>query len=137
MFYNSSVYFNHFTVVNGDGHATRNISRSMLIPSYKYNNFFCSVCTFVFQAPVQLRELLETSLHWDFDIFKLEELTKKRPLVHLGFNLMCHFDACAVLECDERTILNWLTVIEMNYHASNTYHNSTHAADVMQVKSFI
>ncbi|XP_077299462.1 high affinity cAMP-specific and IBMX-insensitive 3',5'-cyclic phosphodiesterase 8-like [Arctopsyche grandis] len=84
------------------------------------------------KAPVQIRELLETSLQWDFDIFKLEDLTKRRPLVHLGFNLMCHFNGCSVLECEERTMLNWLTVIEMNYRTSNTYHNSTHAADVMQ-----
>ena len=29
---------------------------------------------------------------------------------------------------------NWLTLIEANYHATNSYHNSSHAADVLQVK---
>ncbi|CAH0401374.1 unnamed protein product [Chilo suppressalis] len=85
----------------------------------------------------QLRELLDTARSWDFEIFRLEELTRGRPLVHLGLSLMGgRFDVCATLECDERTLLHWLTVIETNYHAINTYHNSTHAADVLQAVAF-
>ncbi|XP_048483687.1 high affinity cAMP-specific and IBMX-insensitive 3',5'-cyclic phosphodiesterase 8 isoform X4 [Plutella xylostella] len=85
----------------------------------------------------QLRELLDTSLSWDFEIFRLEDLTRGRPLAHLGLTLMGgRFDVCASLECDERTLVNWLTVIEMHYHAVNTYHNSTHAADVLQAVSY-
>ena len=34
--------------------------------------------------PTQLSDLLDTVLDWDFEIFKLEELTEKRPLVYLG-----------------------------------------------------
>ncbi|XP_044734940.1 high affinity cAMP-specific and IBMX-insensitive 3',5'-cyclic phosphodiesterase 8 isoform X2 [Chrysoperla carnea] len=84
------------------------------------------------RAPAAIRELLETSLLWEFDIFRLEELTFKRPLVHLGMNLMCHFDIPGTLNCDEKTLQNWLHVIESNYRSSNSYHNSTHAADVLQ-----
>ncbi|CAH4029154.1 unnamed protein product [Pieris brassicae] len=81
----------------------------------------------------QLREILDTALCWDFEIFHLEDLTRGRPLTHLGLTLMGgRFDVCAALECDERTLLHWLTIIETNYHAVNTYHNSTHAADVLQ-----
>lgn len=76
---------------------------------------------------------METSLTWEFDIFRLEELSRKRPLQHLGMNLFNHFDVANVLNCDEKTLYNWLTVIEANYHSENSYHNSTHAADVMQV----
>lgn len=47
-------------------------------------------------------------------------------------NLMCRFNVPARLNCDEKTLLNWLTVIEYNYHLENSYHNSTHAADVLQ-----
>jgi high affinity cAMP-specific and IBMX-insensitive 3',5'-cyclic phosphodiesterase 8 len=90
----------------------------------------------VVQVSGQLRDLLDTALSWDFEIFRLEELTRARPLTHLGLALMVgHFDVCAALECDERTLLHWLAVIETNYHADNTYHNSTHAADVLQVCS--
>lgn len=86
------------------------------------------------QTSGQLRELLDTALSWDFEIFRLEDLTRGRPLAHLGLALMGgRFDVCAALECDERTLLHWLTIIETNYHAVNTYHNSTHAADVLQV----
>jgi high affinity cAMP-specific and IBMX-insensitive 3',5'-cyclic phosphodiesterase 8 len=55
-----------------------------------------------------------------------------RPLVYLGMNLMNHFDVCSSLGCDESVLHNWLMIIEMNYNAKNSYHTSTHAADVMQ-----
>ncbi|XP_052743603.1 high affinity cAMP-specific and IBMX-insensitive 3',5'-cyclic phosphodiesterase 8 [Bicyclus anynana] len=85
----------------------------------------------------QLRELLDTHLSWDFEIFRLEDLTRGRPLTHLGLTLMGgRFDLCSTLECDERTLLHWLTIIETNYHAVNTYHNSTHAADVLQAVAY-
>ncbi|XP_021913481.1 high affinity cAMP-specific and IBMX-insensitive 3',5'-cyclic phosphodiesterase 8-like isoform X2 [Zootermopsis nevadensis] len=80
----------------------------------------------------QMKELLDTSLLWDFDIFKLEELSSKRPLVYLGMNLMNHFDVSSSLGCDENVLHNWLVIIEMNYNSKNSYHTSTHAADVMQ-----
>ena len=37
-------------------------------------------------------------------------------------------------EEDLHILQNWLTLIEANYHATNSYHNSSHAADVLQVK---
>lgn len=86
-------------------------------------------------APGQLSSVLEQSLDWEFDIFKLEELSNQRPLVWLGMNLLCHFNVQDTLGCDEKTLMNWLTVVEMHYHSSNSYHNSTHAADVMQASS--
>ncbi|XP_050294558.1 high affinity cAMP-specific and IBMX-insensitive 3',5'-cyclic phosphodiesterase 8 isoform X3 [Anthonomus grandis grandis] len=88
--------------------------------------------TGLIKAPAAIRDLLESSLTWEFDIFKLEDLSRKRPLQHLGMNLFNHFDVGGSLNCDERTLSNWLTVIEANYHSENWYHNSTHAADVMQ-----
>ena len=42
------------------------------------------------------------------------------------------FHVPARLGCDEKTMQNWLSVIEMNYQTQNSYHNSTHAADVLQ-----
>lgn len=72
-------------------------------------------------------------MDWDFDIFKLEELTDKSPLVYLGLELFRRFDFFSTFSIDETTVKSWLLVIEAHYHSSNTYHNSTHAADVMQV----
>lgn len=42
------------------------------------------------------------------------------------------FDVFETFSIDEATMRQWLIVIEANYHVGNTYHNSTHAADVMQ-----
>ena len=42
----------------------------------------------------------------------------------------------ATLNCDEQTLQNWLTLIEANYHADNSYHNSTHAADVLHATAY-
>ncbi|XP_063995456.1 high affinity cAMP-specific and IBMX-insensitive 3',5'-cyclic phosphodiesterase 8 [Diachasmimorpha longicaudata] len=84
------------------------------------------------QGPKEIEELLDRSLDWDFDIFSLEVLSERKPLVHLGMNLMGRYNVPARLSCDEQTLQNWLTVIEYKYHLSNSYHNSTHAADVLQ-----
>ncbi|XP_020279370.1 high affinity cAMP-specific and IBMX-insensitive 3',5'-cyclic phosphodiesterase 8 isoform X2 [Pseudomyrmex gracilis] len=80
----------------------------------------------------QIMELLDKCLEWEFDIFKLEVLTERRPLVFLGSAIMNMFQVSAKLNCDERVMRNWLAIIEHNYIAENSYHNSTHAADVLQ-----
>ncbi|XP_012530694.2 high affinity cAMP-specific and IBMX-insensitive 3',5'-cyclic phosphodiesterase 8 isoform X5 [Monomorium pharaonis] len=85
-----------------------------------------------FRGPQEITEILDKSLDWDFEIFKLEVLTEGRPLVFLGLTIMNLFQTPATLHCDERTLQNWLAIIEHNYNAENSYHNSTHAADVMQ-----
>ncbi|XP_026320938.1 high affinity cAMP-specific and IBMX-insensitive 3',5'-cyclic phosphodiesterase 8 [Hyposmocoma kahamanoa] len=85
----------------------------------------------------QLCELLDTALNWDFEIFRLEVITNGKPLFHLGWTIMGRrFDVCPTLECEERVLLNWLTTIETNYRADNRYHNSTHAADVLQAVAY-
>ncbi|XP_034944709.1 high affinity cAMP-specific and IBMX-insensitive 3',5'-cyclic phosphodiesterase 8 isoform X2 [Chelonus insularis] len=84
------------------------------------------------EGPKEIEELLDRSLDWDFDIFSLEVLSERRPLVHLGMNIMCRYQVPARLNCDETTLHNWLAVIEYKYHLENSYHNSTHAADVLQ-----
>ena len=85
------------------------------------------------QVPIQLREMLSNDSQWDFDVIRLEKLTGKRPLVWLGMTIMTRLEVTQTLRCDEATLQNWLTVIEANYHQANAYHNSTHAADVLQV----
>lgn len=42
------------------------------------------------------------------------------------------FELPAKLGCSEKVLQNWLTIIEANYDETNCYHNSTHAADVLQ-----
>lgn len=45
---------------------------------------------------------------------------------------MGHYKVAERLQCDDRTLRNWLTVLESNYNRRVEYHNSTHATDVMQ-----
>ena len=54
----------------------------------------------------------------------------------LGMTIMTRLNVPQTLKCDEATLQNWLTVIEANYHSSNAYHNSTHAADVLQSTAY-
>lgn len=109
-----------------------------------------------YRPPQEIHDMMERSLDWDFDIFKLEVLSVGRwdfgyfysygmkarfnsdvklifrPLVYLGMNLIGLYEGPATLACDEKTLFNWLTLVEMHYHAENSYHNSSHAADVLQ-----
>lgn len=59
-----------------------------------------------------------------------------RPLVYLGLKVFSRFGVCEFLRCSETTLRAWLQVIEANYHSSNAYHNSTHAADVLHATAF-
>ncbi|XP_069946136.1 high affinity cAMP-specific and IBMX-insensitive 3',5'-cyclic phosphodiesterase 8B isoform X2 [Cherax quadricarinatus] len=88
------------------------------------------------QASAAIRELLAEDMSWNFDVIKLEKISNKRPLVWIGMSLLCKFDVPDTLGCDEQTLENWLTLIEANYHVDNTYHNSTHASDVLQATSY-
>ncbi|GAB6027081.1 High affinity cAMP-specific and IBMX-insensitive 3',5'-cyclic phosphodiesterase 8B, variant 2 [Chamberlinius hualienensis] len=86
--------------------------------------------------PPNIKAILENENEWNFDILSLERVTEKRPLVWLGMSLFSSFNAFSYLKCSEIIFQNWLTLIEANYHADNTYHNSTHAADVLQATAY-
>lgn len=85
--------------------------------------------------PDNIKEVLDSQLDWTFDIIRLEQITTRRPLVWLGLSILTHFNVCSTLHCDETTLRSWLTLVEDNYR-HNPYHNSTHAADVMQATAF-
>ncbi|PKK23439.1 phosphodiesterase 8B, transcript variant X3 [Columba livia] len=87
-------------------------------------------------VPPCVVQLLENEESWDFNIFELEAVTNKRPLVYLGLKVFARFGVCEFLNCAEATLRAWLQVIEANYHSSNSYHNSTHAADVLHATAF-
>ncbi|KAI5097866.1 high affinity cAMP-specific and IBMX-insensitive 3',5'-cyclic phosphodiesterase 8A, partial [Silurus meridionalis] len=86
--------------------------------------------------PPRVAQTMENEESWDFDIFSLEAATMKRPLTYLGLKIFSHFGVCEFLNCSEATLRSWLQVIEANYHASNSYHNSTHAADVLHATAY-
>ena len=59
-----------------------------------------------------------------------------RPLVYLGIRTMSRFDVCGFLNISETILSNWLNMIEHNYRGTNPYHNSTHAADVLNSTAY-
>lgn len=59
-----------------------------------------------------------------------------RPLFTLGVNVLLNFQLQKTLNVDERVIQNWLIEVERHYYARNPYHNSTHAADVLQAIAY-
>ncbi|XP_021104228.1 high affinity cAMP-specific and IBMX-insensitive 3',5'-cyclic phosphodiesterase 8B isoform X3 [Heterocephalus glaber] len=87
-------------------------------------------------VPPCITQLLDNEESWDFNVFELEAVTHKRPLVYLGLKVFSRFGVCEFLNCSETTLRAWLQVIEANYHSSNAYHNSTHAADVLHATAF-
>uniref|UniRef100_A0AAR2JV12 Phosphodiesterase n=1 Tax=Pygocentrus nattereri TaxID=42514 RepID=A0AAR2JV12_PYGNA len=86
--------------------------------------------------PPRVAQTMENEDSWDFDIFSLEAATMKRPLTYLGLKIFSRFGVCEFLSCPEATLRSWLQVIEANYHSSNSYHNSTHAADVLHATAY-
>ncbi|XP_066916925.1 high affinity cAMP-specific and IBMX-insensitive 3',5'-cyclic phosphodiesterase 8B-like isoform X1 [Clytia hemisphaerica] len=83
------------------------------------------------KAPPDIQLALEGDDKWSFDIIKLEKVTQKRPLYYLGQKIFTRFDVAGYLSVPDIVIRNWLELIEDNYSSHNTYHNSTHAADVL------
>ncbi|XP_033928436.1 high affinity cAMP-specific and IBMX-insensitive 3',5'-cyclic phosphodiesterase 8B isoform X1 [Melopsittacus undulatus] len=87
-------------------------------------------------VPPCIAQLLDNEESWDFNIFELEAITNKRPLVYLGLKIFARFGVSEFLNCSEGVLRAWLQMIEANYHSSNSYHNSTHAADVLHATAF-
>ncbi|XP_013205648.2 high affinity cAMP-specific and IBMX-insensitive 3',5'-cyclic phosphodiesterase 8A [Microtus ochrogaster] len=87
-------------------------------------------------VPPRIALAVENEENWDFDIFELEAATQKRPLIYLGLKTFARFGICEFLRCSEVMLRAWFQIIEANYHASNPYHNSTHAADVLHATAY-
>jgi hypothetical protein len=68
---------------------------------------------------------------WDWDIWRLREASKGRPLQALGWHLLHKHDLIQGLGLDWDVVRRWLAFVEGLYH-DTPYHNSTHAADVLQ-----
>ena len=76
------------------------------------------------------------SISWDLNGFNNFFWYLYRPLFYLGFDILVEFGILNLFKIDEVILRNWLSTIESHYRVSNTYHNSTHAADVLQAAAY-
>jgi cAMP-specific phosphodiesterase 4 len=83
-------------------------------------------------AEKQVDAMLENVEDWDFNMFQLAELTKGRPLFFIAYSLFNRYDLIRKFSIDETKLKRFLTIIEDGYDSKNPYHNSIHAADVLQ-----
>ena len=82
---------------------------------------------------IAVRELLESLDRWDFDIFSLSEETVGNPLLYIGYAIAHKYNIMSQFSISPDTLITFLTGIEHGYNKpQNAYHNSTHAADVLQ-----
>ncbi|XP_057674565.1 high affinity cAMP-specific and IBMX-insensitive 3',5'-cyclic phosphodiesterase 8B [Corythoichthys intestinalis] len=87
-------------------------------------------------VPQSIAEMLNDEECWEFNILDLEAATHKRPLTYLGLKIFTSFGVCDFLDCSEASLRCWLQLMEVSYHSSNSYHNSTHAADVLHATAY-
>eukprot|EP00802_Teleaulax_amphioxeia_P014540 Tamp_14607.p1 GENE.Tamp_14607~~Tamp_14607.p1 ORF type:complete len:416 (+),score=88.50 Tamp_14607:55-1248(+) len=73
---------------------------------------------------------------WDYDLVKLNQLTKGKPLAPLAFALIESYDLIGKLNLDENTLKRYLVAFESAYNTC-MYHNPMHAADVMHAFSYL
>lgn len=67
--------------------------------------------------------------YWDFNMF---EPDSNATLPVIGLEILRHHDLLNYFHIDEIKFKLWLHEISEGYFKSNPYHNSTHAADVLQ-----
>lgn len=87
--------------------------------------------------PPDVQQCLETLHTWTFNIIQLEKVSHLQPLYYVGMSIFNEFHMCDALDVDDSVIGLWLKLMESNYHRKNTYHNSTHAADVLQGTAYL
>jgi len=82
-------------------------------------------------VPEQMQDMVLSSGlgTWNFDIFKFSALCQGRPLVAAGNEALKLLSE--KLQLDAMTITRFVDSIEARYRSSNAYHNSLHAADVL------
>ncbi|XP_064390793.1 high affinity cAMP-specific and IBMX-insensitive 3',5'-cyclic phosphodiesterase 8B-like [Halichondria panicea] len=86
--------------------------------------------------PPEVEDAIQNLDRWEFDIINLEKLSSNEPLYYVGIRVFKNFNVCEILEVEESVMASWLKLMESHYHRQNAYHNSTHAADVLQATAY-
>uniref|UniRef100_A0A672SDY6 Phosphodiesterase n=1 Tax=Sinocyclocheilus grahami TaxID=75366 RepID=A0A672SDY6_SINGR len=79
-----------------------------------------------------LAKELEDFDKWGVDIFKISEYSGNRPLTVAMYTIFQERDLLKSFKIPVDTFITYLMALEENYHSDVAYHNSIHAADVVQ-----
>ncbi|KAJ3036722.1 hypothetical protein HDV00_002435 [Rhizophlyctis rosea] len=79
----------------------------------------------------EIEEWLNRSTTSDFNVLEFARVCQGRPLYFLGYHLLEYYGLIEGLGLDESKVRAFFMSIEAAYHPL-PYHNSTHAADVLQ-----
>ncbi|MBN3305810.1 PDE4B phosphodiesterase, partial [Amia calva] len=69
---------------------------------------------------------------WGLNIFRVAEFSNNRPLSCIMFAIFQERDLMKTFKIPVDTFITYIMTLEDHYHADVAYHNSLHAADVMQ-----
>ncbi len=81
--------------------------------------------------PHQVMDVLSKVDDWQFDAFKLNEVSGGRPLSLLSYALLKRCEVADKFQMDDHRLVKFLMRVEDGY-PNNPYHNRIHAADVLQ-----
>ncbi|KXS20315.1 HD-domain/PDEase-like protein [Gonapodya prolifera JEL478] len=87
------------------------------------------------QVDQRVQDALKDVESWDFDVFLLSQLTEGRPLYFTAITIFEKRGIRQHFGIPENVLRKFLTTIETGYK-QNPYHNSAHAADVMQTMNY-
>ena len=114
--------------------AARRVRLSVLV-SRAFNHSFEVNGTYVFDVEEEelgrINKVLEDVDEWEWDVWKLRDASKGRPLQALGWHLLHKYDLINQMQLDQAVVKSWLHFVEELYQ-DVPYHSSTHAADVLQ-----
>ncbi|XP_033936570.1 3',5'-cyclic-AMP phosphodiesterase 4C-like isoform X2 [Pseudochaenichthys georgianus] len=69
---------------------------------------------------------------WGLDVFKIAEFSGNRPLTVIMYSIFQERDLLKTFKIPMDTFITLMMTLEDHYHADVAYHNSIHAADVVQ-----
>lgn len=81
--------------------------------------------------------LLKNCMTWEFDLFKLEKETMNCGLEVLIDHFFSAYNLFASLDISQIVFNSFIHEISQGYISQNPYHNSSHAADVVQAFYYI
>ena len=84
-----------------------------------------------YQREVEQNLINSSLLTWDFDIFEFSRKSKLDCLVSVGLYAFMKFDIVSKCRLQVSSVIKFLDGVRAGYN-DNPYHNTLHAADVLQ-----